>query len=60
VNCSNSEADEFETFSTVTPDARKTIPDLKKCLETYFLLSTSLDELWYKWKSIIQTQDGRV
>jgi hypothetical protein len=57
---SNSVADQFEIFGTDTPDERRTIPELMNCYETYFLLSTSLDDLWCKWESVKQTQDGRV
>jgi hypothetical protein len=60
VYCSNNAADLFERFSTNTPDDRKTISELQKCVEIDFLLSTSADEKWYKWKSIKQTQDGTV
>jgi hypothetical protein len=42
-----------------TPDERKTILELKKCFETYYLLSISLDDQWCKWESVKQTQDGR-
>src|SRR3979409_1012840 len=38
----------------------KTVAALKKCFETYFLPSTSIDDLWHKWGSIKQTQDGKV
>jgi hypothetical protein len=41
-------ADQFEIFSMDTPDERKTIPEVKKCFETYFLPLTLSDELWHK------------
>jgi hypothetical protein len=60
VYCSNSAADNFKIFSTDIPDERKIISELNKCFKTYFLPSTSSDDLWCKWESIKQTQDSRV
>jgi hypothetical protein len=57
---SNSVVDQFEIFNTNIPDDRKTIPELKRYFETYFLPSTSLDDLWYKWESVKQILNGRV
>jgi hypothetical protein len=37
VYSSNSIVDQFEIFSTDITEERKTIPELKKCFETYFL-----------------------
>jgi hypothetical protein len=56
----NSVVDQFKIFSTDIPDERYTIPVLKRCFETYFLLFTTLDNLWHKWESVKQTQHGWV
>jgi hypothetical protein len=58
--CKDSAADQFEIFCSDTENDTKTVPGLKKCFETYFLPSTSIDDLWHKWESIKQTQDGKV
>jgi hypothetical protein len=58
--CKDSTADLFEIFCSDAENDTKTVPGLKKCFETYLLTSTSIDDLWHKWESIKQTQDGKV
>jgi hypothetical protein len=51
-HCSNSAVDQFNIFSTDTPDEGKSIPEYKKCFKTYILPSTSSDNLMCKWGSV--------